>query len=98
VTGGNISVLGATTNLAARLQTQAAAGEILLSDEAYRRVADWLAERELQPVQEMLQLKGFADGQPAWRLRAFVTEADSSLPRDASKVAPPPARSCPPRG
>ena len=80
VTGGNISVLGAATNLAARLQTQAAAGEILLSDEAYRRVADWLAGRGLQPVQEMLQLKGFADAQAAWRLRAFVTDADSSHP------------------
>ena len=36
VAGGNVSVLGTTTNLAARLQTAAEAGEIVLSDEAHR--------------------------------------------------------------
>src|SRR4029453_17806769 len=56
--GGNVSVLGTTTNLAARLQTSAEAGEILLSDEAYRRVADWLEERGLQTVPPSLELKG----------------------------------------
>ncbi len=35
----NVSVLGEATNLAARLQTAAAGGEILLSVEAFRRVA-----------------------------------------------------------
>ena len=48
VADGNVSVLGTTTNLAARLQTAAQAGEIVLSDEAHRRVAQWLAERGLQ--------------------------------------------------
>jgi class 3 adenylate cyclase len=66
--GGNVSVLGTTTNLAARLQTAAAAGEIVLSDEAHRRVAPWLAERGLQAVSQELELKGFDRPLPAWRL------------------------------
>jgi adenylate cyclase len=65
---GNISVLGSTTNLAARLQTAAKPGEILLSDEAHRRVEGWLADRGLAAVRHDLELKGFADPQPAWRL------------------------------
>jgi adenylate cyclase len=66
---GNVSVLGTTTNLAARLQTAAEAGEIVLSDEAHRRVESWLAERGLQAAPQTLELKGFDDLQPAWRLR-----------------------------
>jgi class 3 adenylate cyclase len=65
---GNLSVLGSTTNLAARLQTAANPGEIVLSDEAHRRVESWLAERGLEPVREDLELKGFAGPQQAWRL------------------------------
>jgi class 3 adenylate cyclase len=68
--GGNVSVLGTTTNLAARLQTSAEAGEIVLSDEAHRRVADWLEERGLEAVPQTLELKGFDEPMPAWRLRA----------------------------
>jgi class 3 adenylate cyclase len=67
--GGNVSVLGTTTNLAARLQTAAQGGEIVLSEEAHRRVAQWLAERGLEAVPEALELKGFHGPQPAWRLR-----------------------------
>jgi len=66
---GNVSVLGTTTNLAARLQTAAAAGEIVLSDEAHRRVESWLAERGLAAAPQTLELKGFDDLQAAWRLR-----------------------------
>jgi class 3 adenylate cyclase len=62
-------VLGTTTNLAARLQTAAQGGEIVLSEEAHRRVAQWLAERGLEAVPEALELKGFDGPQPAWRLR-----------------------------
>ncbi len=65
---GDVSVLGASTNLAARLQTAAQAGEIVLSDEAHRRVEGWLAERGLNAVREDLQLKGFDGSQPTWRL------------------------------
>jgi adenylate cyclase len=68
----NVSVLGEATNLAARLQTAAAGGEILLSGEAFRRVAAWLSERGLAVEPEDLELKGFDGPQPAYRLRAPV--------------------------
>jgi class 3 adenylate cyclase/tetratricopeptide (TPR) repeat protein len=74
VAGGNVSVLGTTTNLAARLQTAANAGEIVLSDEAHRRTANWLAERGLEAVPQALELKGFDEPQPAWRLRPGATK------------------------
>ncbi len=67
---GDVLVLGSATNLAARLQTAASAGEIMLSDEAYRRVSDWLKEHGIQAIQEALELKGFNGPQTAWRLRA----------------------------
>jgi class 3 adenylate cyclase len=66
----NVSVLGEATNLAARLQTAAAGGEILLSDEAFRRVSDWLDDRGLPADRESLELKGFDGARPAYRLRA----------------------------
>jgi adenylate cyclase len=68
----NVSVLGAATNLAARLQQSAAGGEILLSDEAYRRVSNWLAERGLAAEPDQLELKGFEGAQAAYRLPATV--------------------------
>ena len=68
----NVSVLGEATNLAARLQTAAAGGEILLSGEAFRRVAAWLDERALPVEPEELELKGFEGMQRAYRLRAAV--------------------------
>jgi len=64
-----VSVLGTTTNLAARLQTAAQAGEIVLSEEAHRRVAHWLDERGLEAAPQALELKGFDGPQPAWRIR-----------------------------
>ena len=69
---GNVSVLGSTTNLAARLQTAAGGGDILLSDEAFRRVASWLTERGLTAEAEELELKGFDGAQPAYRLSSPV--------------------------
>ena len=66
----DILVLGEATNLAARLQTAAAAGEIILSDEAHRRVAAWLDEHGLETMREPLELKGLDSPQAAWRLRA----------------------------
>jgi class 3 adenylate cyclase len=74
VASGNVSVLGATTNLAARLQAAAEAGEIVLSDEAHRRVADWLTERGLEAAPQTLELKGFDAPQPAWRLHVGATD------------------------
>jgi class 3 adenylate cyclase/tetratricopeptide (TPR) repeat protein len=70
VADGNVSVLGTTTNLAARLQTAAAAGEIVLSEDAHKRVAGWLAEHGLEAVPQTLELKGFDGPQAAWRLVA----------------------------
>jgi class 3 adenylate cyclase len=66
----DIMVLGGATNLAARLQAAAKAGEIVLSDEAHWRVAAWLKERGLEAMQEALELKGLDGHQAAWRLRA----------------------------
>jgi class 3 adenylate cyclase len=68
----NVSVLGAATNLASRLQQAAAGGEILLSDEAFRRVSSWLAERGLTVEAQELELKGFDGAVPAYRLPASV--------------------------
>ena len=75
VSGANVSVLGSTTNLAARLQAQAGAGELLLSEEAHRRVGPWLQERHLAVAREELDLKGFDDPQIGWRLRGAGVSA-----------------------
>ena len=71
VAGTNVSVLGATTNLAARLQSAAGAGEIVLAEEAHRRL-DGVARRPRASARsrELLELKGFAEPQPAYRLTA----------------------------
>jgi class 3 adenylate cyclase len=67
-----VSILGGTTNLAARLQTAAGAGEIVLSEDAHKRVASWLSDRGLEATQQTLELKGFDEPQPVWRLRPVV--------------------------
>lgn len=61
--GANLSVLGETTNLAARLQSSARAGEILLSDEAQRRLSDSDGAERVE-----LELKGFERPVVAFRL------------------------------
>jgi class 3 adenylate cyclase/tetratricopeptide (TPR) repeat protein len=61
--GGNVSVLGETTNLAARLQSQAGADEIVLNEEAWRRLREQVDARH-----EMLELKGFAHPVGAYRV------------------------------
>jgi class 3 adenylate cyclase len=71
----NVSVLGEATNLASRLQAAAAGGEILLSGEAFRRVAAWLDERGLAVEALDLELKGFPERQTAHRLRAAPAAA-----------------------
>ena len=57
--GANLSVLGEATNLASRLQASAGPDEILLSDEAFRRVHSWLDERHMPTARRQLTLKGF---------------------------------------
>jgi class 3 adenylate cyclase len=68
VEGSNVSAVGESTNLAARLQSAASAGEILLSEETYRRVKDWLSTRGLEAGPEDFQLKGFDHPIGAFRL------------------------------
>jgi class 3 adenylate cyclase len=66
----NVSVLGNVTNLAARLQASAAAGEVSLSEEAYHRVREWLDQHGHRAERVELQLKGFADPVTAYRVEA----------------------------
>jgi adenylate cyclase len=66
----NVSVLGEATNLASRLQAQAAAGEVLLSDESNRRVSGWLSERGMAGEPVRLTLKGIDGETLAHRLGA----------------------------
>ena len=66
----NVSVMGIANNLAARLQVKARSGEVVLSDEAHRRVQPWLAERSIAAEREVLELKGFAEPQVAYRVGA----------------------------
>lgn len=68
--GANLTVLGETTNLAARLQAQAQAGQILLSAEAFRRTQEWLNAHEVEAGPETLELKGFMQPVGAFRLAA----------------------------
>ena len=68
--GSKIMTVGETANLAARLEAEAAAGEILLSAESYRRARDWLAGKALAAAPEQLTLKGFTQPATAYRLAA----------------------------
>jgi class 3 adenylate cyclase len=68
----NVSVLGEVTNLAARLQAQSPAGEVTLSEEALRRVSEWLKERQLDPERLELELKGFPTPVVAYRVKSGV--------------------------
>jgi adenylate cyclase len=56
----HVRVLGDPVNLASRLQAQASAGELLLSEEAFRRASDWLASHGIEPEPRELVLKGIA--------------------------------------
>ncbi|MGH7777593.1 MAG: AAA family ATPase [Candidatus Dormibacterales bacterium] len=66
--GANTSVLGPTTNLAARLQSAAGPGQVLLSEETHRRLAVHLEGRRTAAEGVELDLKGFDRPVPAWRV------------------------------
>lgn len=66
--GSPVTAVGETINLAARLQAQVHEGEVLLSEEMYRRTREWLAQEELPAVEERLTLKGFDQPVRAFRL------------------------------
>ncbi|MEE8390760.1 MAG: adenylate/guanylate cyclase domain-containing protein, partial [Anaerolineae bacterium] len=51
----NYTAIGSSVNLASRLQSAAAGGQILLTDTAYRRVQEHVEAQSLPPV----DLKGF---------------------------------------
>jgi len=55
---------------AARLQAQAEPGEIVLSQETFRRAAPWLEARGLVANKESLHLKGLASPAVVYRLVA----------------------------
>jgi class 3 adenylate cyclase len=61
-------VIGETTNLAARLQAQAQAGEVLLSAGAFKRLTGWLDSKGLPVSAEKLSLKGFDAPVQAYRV------------------------------
>ncbi len=65
------AAIGAVTNRAARLCSEAAAGETLVCDRIWARVAGRFEAQALPP----LQLKGFAQPQPAWRVLATSAAA-----------------------
>jgi adenylate cyclase len=66
----NLSVIDETTNLAARLQQTAGAGEIVLGDEAFRRVREWLEQRSIVAEEHKVSLKGIADPVRVFRIQA----------------------------
>jgi class 3 adenylate cyclase len=66
---GHVSTYGEVTNLASRLQGQAAAGEVLVSEEAYRRTHDWLTNQGLSAQEESLTLKGLELPVHAFRIQ-----------------------------
>jgi len=66
----NVSVLGSVTNLAARLQAEAGAGQVVMSEEAHRRVGDWLEAGGYSAEMVTLRLKGFEQPVTAYRLEA----------------------------
>jgi len=68
VEAANVSVLGEVTNLASRLQAAAGAGEVMLSEEAYRRVGEWLEGRRLPVERAELTVKGFPGPVTAYRV------------------------------
>jgi class 3 adenylate cyclase len=86
----NLAVTGAATNLAARLQAAAGPGEIMLSDEAHRRVEGWLRERGRNPERQEITLKGFAEPQGAYRIvprSARVTDGGDTAEVSQDAVA-----------
>ncbi|HKV88191.1 MAG TPA: AAA family ATPase [Candidatus Dormibacteraeota bacterium] len=72
VDAANVSVLGDVTNLAARLQASSAAGEVTLSEEAFRRVRIWLDDQKMVARQVQLELKGFAEPVVAYQVKTAV--------------------------
>jgi len=71
----NVSVLGEVTNLASRLQSQADAGQVMLTEEVYRRVREWLDAQRIEVERVELDLRGFDAPVAAYRVTAGVGAA-----------------------
>jgi class 3 adenylate cyclase len=71
----NLSVLGEVTNLASRLQAQAQAGEVMLAEEVYRRVKEWLDSQQIQAGRVELELKGFDGPVVAYKVTTGLVAA-----------------------
>lgn len=65
------AVVGETPNLAARLQQVAAPGTVVVSESTHRLLGGMFDQEALTP----LELKGFAEPQPAWVVRNAVRPA-----------------------
>jgi class 3 adenylate cyclase len=74
----NLSVLGEVTNLASRLQARAAAGQVLLSEEVYRRARNWLDAQRVPAERGELELKGFTAPVVAYTVNSAVPEEASA--------------------
>jgi class 3 adenylate cyclase len=72
--GSPLTAVGETINLAARLQSQAQPGEVILSAEAYRRARYWLEEQSVSPIEASLTLKGFPQPHVAYRLPVPIAD------------------------
>jgi len=81
--GRDYTAIGDVVNLAARLETQARPGEVLVHGDVYQQVA---AEFPAVPA-EALQLKGFTDPIPARRLGGVAGELPRSLGRAFNRDA-----------
>lgn len=68
--GSPVTAVGETINLAARLQSEVHGGEILMSEETFRRTSGWLQSEEFLVNEELLTLKGFPQPVRAYRLAA----------------------------
>lgn len=73
------TAIGDVVNQAARLQAQARAGEILVAENVYARVA----RRYPGIPRETLVLKGFREPTPAYRIKADGTAGEASAPAPA---------------
>ena len=75
--GVDLRIVGDTVNIAARLQSAAPPGEILINTETAQLVRGRVGLEELGP----LSLKGKAEPERVWRVTAAVPNRHSPRPR-----------------
>lgn len=82
----NLSVLGEVTNLASRLQAQSGAGEVTMTEEAFRRTRDWVEAQHIRFERLELDLKGFSEPVAVFRLAASVLPAPIGAQAEGRKA------------